>query len=181
VGLHLALECDQRSLQSSGGNEIIADGSTSKGAWKMKFVGLTVAFLLVTSVSLAKRTERQNKKTAPVRTVNTLKVQGGSISFTCSPSNCREQQDGSLLFNLSCQTNKEGDKLEVSNGDQSQTIQSYGFVDIPGDLKAPKRGTVPIKISVSEREGAPQATFTFKYTTEQIKRPSCLKYGDIEL
>jgi hypothetical protein len=147
----------------------------------MKFVGLTVAFLLVTSASFAKKTERQDRKTAPVRTINTFKAQGGSISFTCSPANCREQQDGSLLFNLSCQTNKEGDKLEVSNGDKSQTIQSYGFVDIPGDLKAPKKGTVPIKISVSESEGSPQAIFTFKYTAEQIKRPSCLKYGDIEL
>jgi hypothetical protein len=147
----------------------------------MKFVGLTVAFLLVASVSLARKPERQDKKTAPARTINTFKAQGGSIAFTCSPSNCREQQDGSLLFNLSCQTNKEGDKLEVSAGDKSQTIQSYGFVDIPGDLKAPKKGSVPIKIAVSESEGSPQATFTFKYTVEQIKRPSCLKYGDIEL
>ena len=79
------------------------------------------------------------------------------------------------------QTNKENDKLEVSMGDQSQTIQSFGFVDIPGDIKALKQGSVPIKISVSEDEGSPQTTFTFKYTVEQIKRPTCLKYGDVEL
>jgi len=147
----------------------------------MKLVGIVVTFFLLTSVSLAKRTERREKKSPPARTINTLKVKGRNISFTCSPTNCREQQDGSLLFNLTCQTNKENDKLEVSLGDKSQTIQSYGFVDIPGDLKAPKKGSVPIKISVSENEGSPQTTFTFKYTVEQIKRPTCLKYGDIEI
>ncbi len=148
----------------------------------MKLVGLMVTFLLLlTSVSLAKKAERQEKKSNPARTINTLRGKNGNISFTCSPANCREQQDGSLLFNLSCQTNKENDKLEVYLGDKSQTIQSYGFVDIPGDLKAPKKGSVPIKISVSETEDSPRTTFTFKYTVEQIKTPTCRKYGDIEL
>lgn len=147
----------------------------------MKVFGLVVAFSLVTSVSLAKKGEKPEKKSAAVQTINTLKIKGGSIAFTCSPTNCREQQDGSLLFNLTCQTNKEGDKLEVNLGDKGQTIQSYGFVDIPGDIKAPKKGSVPIKISVSEEEGSPQTTFTFKYTTEQVKRPTCRKHGEIEL
>jgi hypothetical protein len=152
-----------------------------KGVRKMKLVGSVLILLMLTSASLAKKAERREKKSDPVRTINTLKTKGKSISFTCSPTNCREQQDGSLKFNLSCQTNKEGDKLEISVGDKSQTIQSYGFVDIPGQLKAPKKGSVPMKISVSEDEGSPQTTFTFKYTVEQIKRPTCLKYGDVEL
>jgi len=147
----------------------------------MKLVGLVVAFLLLPSVSLAKKAEKREKKSNPAYTINTLKGKGGNISFTCSPSNCREQGDGSLLFNLSCQTNKENDKLEVYMGDKSQTIQSYGFIDIPGDIKSPKKGSVPIKISVSENEGSPRTTFTFKYTVEQIKRPTCRKYGEIEL
>ena len=147
----------------------------------MKVIGLVAAFLLLTSVALAKKPDRGEKKSNPTRTINTFKANGKSISFTCSPNNCREQQDGSLLFNLSCQTNKEDDKLEVSMGDKSQTIQSFGLVDIPGDLKAPKKGSVPIKISVSETEGSPQTTFTFKYTVEQVKRPTCRKYGDVEL
>jgi len=147
----------------------------------MKLVGSVLILLMLTSASLAKKAERREKKSGPVRTVNTLRAKGKSISFTCSPTNCREQQNGSLLFNLTCQTNKEGDKLEISVGDKSQTIQSYGFVDIPGEIKAPKKGSVPIKISVSEDEGSPQTTFTFKYTVEQIKRPTCLKYGDVEL
>ena len=148
----------------------------------MKLAGLVVAFLLLlTSVSLAKKAERREKKSNSTYTINTLKGKGGNISFTCSPTNCREQADGSLLFNLSCQTNKEDDKLEVSMGDKSQTIQSYGFVDIPGDIRAPKKGSVPIKISVSESEGSPRTTFTFKYAAEQIKRPTCRKYGDVEL
>ena len=147
----------------------------------MKLVGSMVILLMLTSAALAKKAERREKKSDPVRTINTLRAKGKSITFTCSPNNCREQQNGSLLFNLTCQTNKEGDKLEISVGDKSQTIQSYGFVDIPGDLKAPKKGSVPIKISVSEEEGAPQTTFTFKYTAEQIRRPTCLKYGDVEL
>jgi hypothetical protein len=147
----------------------------------MKLLGAVLILLMLTSASLAKKTERREKKSDPVHTVNTLKAKGKSISFTCSPSNCREQQDGSLLFNLSCQTNKENDKLEVFMGNKSQTIQSFGFVDIPGDVKAPKKGSVPIKISASEDEGSPQTTFTFKYTTEQIKRPTCRKYGDVEL
>jgi hypothetical protein len=147
----------------------------------MKLVGLVVAFLLLTSVALAKKAEKQEKKSSPVHTINTLKGKGGNISFTCSPTNCREQQDGSLLFNLSCQTNKENDKLEVQMGDKSQTIQSFGFIDIPGDIKAPKKGSVPIKISVSENEDSPRTTFTFKYAVEQIKRPTCRKYGEIEL
>ena len=62
-----------------------------------------------------------------------------------------------------------------------KTIQSFGFVDIPGDIKAPKKGSVPIKISVSESEDAPRTTFTFKYTAEQIKRPTCRKFSEIEL
>jgi hypothetical protein len=66
-------------------------------------------------------------------------------------------------------------------GDKSQTIQSSGFVAIPEDIKAPKKGFVPIKISVSEDENSPQATFTFKYTVEQVKRPTCRKHDDIEL
>jgi hypothetical protein len=147
----------------------------------MKLLGSVLILLMLTSASLAKKAERREKKSDPVHTVNTLKAKGKSISFTCSPSNCREQQDGSLLFNLSCQTNKENDKLEVSMGNKSQTIQSFGFVDIPGDIKAPKKGSVPIKISASEDEGSPQTTFTFKYTTEQIKRPTCRKYGEVEL
>ncbi len=147
----------------------------------MKLLGSVLVLLMLTSASLAKKAERREKKSDPVHTVNTLKAKGKSISFTCSPTNCREQQDGSLLFNLSCQTNRENDKLEVSVGDKSQTIQSYGFVDIPGEIKAPKKGSVPIKISVSEDEGSPQTTFTFKYTVEQIKRPTCRKYGDVEL
>jgi hypothetical protein len=147
----------------------------------MKLIGSMVILLMLTSASLAKKAETRQPKSDPVRTINTLRAAGRSISFTCSPTNCREQQDGSLLFNLSCQTNKENDKLEISAGDKSQTIQSYGFVDIPGEMKAPKKGSVPIKISVSEDEGSPRTTFTFKYTSEQIKRPSCLKYGDVEL
>ena len=102
-------------------------------------------------------------------------------SAGCGPTNCREQQDASLLFHLSWQTNKEDDKLEIYMGDKNQTIQSYGFVDIPGEIKAPKKGSVPIKISVSEDEGSPHTTFTFKYTVEQIKRPTCRKYGEVEL
>jgi hypothetical protein len=147
----------------------------------MNHVGLVVAFSLLTSVALAKKTDKPDKKSAPVHTINTLKGKAGNIAFTCSPTNCREQEDGSLLFNLSCQTNKENDKLELYLGDKSQTIQSFGFVDIPGDLKAPKKGSVPIKISVSEEEGSPRTTFTFKYTVEQVKKPTCRKYGDIEL
>jgi hypothetical protein len=147
----------------------------------MKLVGLVFALSLVTSVSLAKKTEKTEKKGKPVYTINTLRGKSGNISFTCSPANCREQEDGSYLFNLSCQTNKEGDKLEVYLGDKSQTIQSYGFADIPEDIKAPKKGSVPIKISASEEVGSPQTTFTFKYTVEQVKRPTCKKYGDIEL
>ena len=147
----------------------------------MKLLGSVLILLMLTSASLAKKAERHEKKSDPVRTVNTLRAKGKSISFTCSPSNCREQQDGSLLFNLGCQTNKENDKLEISIGDKSQTIQSFGFVDIPGDIKAPKKGSAPIKISVSEDEGSPPTTFTFKYTAEQIKRPTCRKYGDVEL
>ena len=147
----------------------------------MKVVGLVVAFSLLTSVSLAKKAEKREKTSNPVRTINTLKGKGKNIAFTCSPTNCREEKDGSLLFNLSCQTNKEDDKLEVLLGDKSQTIQSYGFIDIPGDIKAPKKGSVPIKISVSENEDSPRTTFTFKYTVEQIKRPTCQKYGAVEL
>jgi hypothetical protein len=147
----------------------------------MKLVGLVVAFSLLTSVSLARKAEKREKNSKPAYTINTLKGKGRNISFTCSPTNCREQEDGGLLFNLSCQTNKENDKLEVYMGDKSQTIQSYGFVDIPGDIKAPKKGSVPIKISVSENEDSPRTTFTFKYAVEQIKRPTCRKYGDIEL
>lgn len=147
----------------------------------MKLVGLIVMFSLVASASLAKPAKKREKKSSPAYTVNTLRAKGGNISFTCSPANCREQKDGSFLFNLSCQTNKENDKLEVYVGDKSRTIQSFGFVDIPGDIKAPKKGSVPIKISASEELGSPQTIFTFKYTVEQIKRPSCLKYGDIEL
>jgi hypothetical protein len=147
----------------------------------MKRVGLVATCLLLTSVSLAKNTEKRERKSTPAYTINTLKAKGRNISFTCSPTNCREQEDGSLLFNLSCQTNKDNDKLEVYMGDKSQTIQSYGFVDIPGDIKAPKKGSVPIKISASESEDAPRTTFTFKYSVEQIKRPTCRKHGDIEL
>ena len=147
----------------------------------MKLLGSVLILLMLTSASLAKKAERREKKSDPVRTVNTLRAKGKSISFTFSPTNCREQQNGGLLFNLTCQTNKEGDKLEIAAGDKTQTIQSYGFVDIPGEIKAPKKGSVPIKISVSEDEGSPQTTFTFKYTVEQIKRPTCLKYGDVEL
>lgn len=148
----------------------------------MKLVGLVmVSLLLPASMALAKKAERQEKPSNATRTINTLKGKDGNISFTCSPANCREQADGSLLFNLSCQTDKEGDKLEVSMGDKAQTIQSYGFVDIPGDLKAPKKGAVPIKIWVSEAEGSPQTTFTFKYSVEQIKKPTCRKYDEVEL
>lgn len=147
----------------------------------MKLVSIVVVFLMLTPVSLAKERGRREKKSSPVHTVNKLRAKGRTISFTCSPTNCREQQDGSFLFNLSCQADKEGDKLEVSLGDKSQTIQSFGFVDIPGDIKAPKRGSVPIKISVSEAEDSSPTTFTWRYTVEQIKRPTCRKYGEIEL
>jgi len=147
----------------------------------MKLVGSVIIVLMLTSASFAKKAERREKKSGPVYTNNTLRTKGKTISFTCSPTNCREQQDGSFLFNLSCQTNKEGDKLEVSVADKSQTIQSFGFLDIPGDIKAPRKGSVPIKISVSEDEGSPRTIFTFKYTVEQIKRPACRKYGDLEL
>ena len=147
----------------------------------MKLVGSMVILLMLTSAALAKKAERREKKSDPVRTINTLRTKGKSISFTCSPTNCREQQDGSLLFNLSCQTNKEGDKLEIYMGDKNQTIQSYGFVDIPGEIKSPKKGSVPIKISVSDDDDSPRMTFTFKYTVEQIKMPSCRMYGEVEL
>jgi hypothetical protein len=148
---------------------------------KMKLIGAVIILLTLTSASLAKKAEKREKKSDPVYTNNTLKAKGKSISFTCSPTNCREQQDGSFLFNLSCQTNKEGDKLEISVGDKSQTVQSFGFIDIPGDLKAPKKGSVPMKISVSEDPDSPPTTFTFKYTVDQIKRPTCRNYGDVEL
>ena len=147
----------------------------------MKLLGSVLILLMLTSASLAKKAERREKKSDPVHTINTLRAKGKNILFTCSPTNCREQQDGSLLFNLSCQTNKEDDKLEIYMGDKNQTIQSYGFVDIPGEIKAPKKGSVPIKISVSEDEDSPRTTFTFKYTVEQIKRPTCRKYGNVEL
>lgn len=147
----------------------------------MKFLVLVVAFSLLSSVSFAKKTERSEKKGKSVTTINTLRGKGGDIPFTCSPTNCREQEDGSYLFNLSCQTNKEGDKLEVYLGKTSQTIQAYGFVEIPEDIKAPKKGSVPIKISASEEVGSPQTTFTFKYTVEQIKKPTCKKFGEITL
>jgi len=147
----------------------------------MKLVGSVIIVLMLTSAALAKKADRREKRLGPVYTNNTLKTKGKTISFTCSPTNCREQQDGSYLFNLSCQTNKEGDKLEVSMGDKTQLVQSYGFIDIPGELKAPKKGSVPIKISVSETEGSPQTIFTFKYTVEQIKRPTCRKWGDVEI
>ncbi|MBN2575993.1 MAG: hypothetical protein JXP73_15630 [Deltaproteobacteria bacterium] len=147
----------------------------------MKLVVSVFILLMLTSTSLAKKADRREKRSGPVQTINTLRCKGKTISFTCSPTNCREQQDGSLLFNLSCQTNKEGDTLEVSMGDKSQLVQAYGFVDIPGELKAPKKGSVPIKITVSETEGSPQTIFTFKYTVAQIKRPTCRKWGDIEL
>jgi hypothetical protein len=147
----------------------------------MKLVGAVIILLTLTSASLAKNAERREKKSGPVQTNNILRTKGKSIPFACSPTNCREQQDGSLLFNLSCQTNKEGDKLEISAGDKSQTVQAYGFIDIPGDIKAPKKGSVPMKISVSEDEDSPRTTFTFKYTVEQIRRPTCRKYGELEL
>jgi len=147
----------------------------------MKLVGSMIILLALTSPSLAKKAERREKKSAPVYTNNTLKTKGKSIPFTCSPTNCREQQDGSLLFNLSCKTNKDGDKVEISVGEESQTVQSYGFIDIRGELKAPKKGSVPMKISVSEDEDSPRMTFIFKYTVEQIRRPTCRKYGDVEL
>jgi hypothetical protein len=66
-------------------------------------------------------------------------------------------------------------------GDKSQTIQSSGFATIPEDMNAPKKGVVPIKISASEDENSPKTTFTFKYTVEQVKRPTCRKPGDLEL
>jgi len=154
--------------------------SISKGVRKVKLVGLVVAFCLLSSVSLAKKAAKPGKKSTP-STQSYIETQGGNISFTCSPTNCREQEDGSLLFNLSCQTNKENDKLEVYLGDKSQTIQSSGFVTIPEDIKAPKKGFVPIKISVSEDGNLPKRHSTFKYTVEQVKRPTCRKHGDIEL
>ena len=147
----------------------------------MRLLGSVIILLTLTSASLAKKAERREKKSDPVRTINTLRTKGKSISFTCSPTNCREEQDGSLLFNLTCQTNKENDKLEVYLGDKGETIQAYGFVDIPGEIRAPKKGSVPIKISVSENEDSPRTTFTFKYTVEQVKRPTCQKYGAVEL
>jgi hypothetical protein len=153
----------------------------NEGARMMKLVGTVIILLTLTSASLAKKADGREKKSSPVQTNNVLKTKGKSIPFTCSPSNCREQQDGSLLFNLSCQTNKEGDKLEIAVGDKGQTVQAYGFVDLPGELKAPKKGSVPMKISVGEDEDSPRTTFTFKYTVEQIRRPTCRKYGELEL
>jgi hypothetical protein len=147
----------------------------------MRLFGFVVVFLMLTSVSLAKKADKREKKSNPVHTINTLKGKGRNISFTCSPTNCREQKDGSLLFNLSCQTNKENDELEVYMGDKSQKIQSYGFIDVAEELKAPRKGSVPIKISVSEKADLPRTTFTFRYTVEQIKKPTCRKYGDVEL
>ena len=102
----------------------------------MKLVGFMVTFCLLTSVALAKKGESRERSSKPYYTINTLKGKGKDISFTCTPANCREQKDGSLLFNLSCQTNKEDEKLEVYMGDKNETIQSYGFIDIPGDIKA---------------------------------------------
>lgn len=148
---------------------------------KMKYAASMIAVLLLTSAALARRSEGREKTSGPVYTNNVFKTKNKTIPFTCSPTNCREQQDRSLLFNVSCQTNKEGDKLEISAGGKSQTVQAFGLIDIPGDLKAPKKGSVPIKLSVSEEEGSPQMTFTFKYTTEQVKRPSCRKWGEVEL
>jgi len=147
----------------------------------MKLVGFVLVFFMVTSVSMAKERGKRQKKSGPVYTINKYRADGKIISFTCSPTNCREQQDGTFLFNLGCQTDKEGDKLEVSMGDKSKTIQSYGFVEIPGDIKAPKRGSVPIEISVGETEDSPQTIFTFKYTAAQVQRPTCRMYGEIEL
>jgi hypothetical protein len=148
----------------------------------MKLVGSVIIVLLLTSAAaLAKKAERPQRKSGPVHTNNILKTKDKSILFTCSPTNCREQEDGSFLFNLSCQTGKEGDKVEIAVGEKSQTVQSYGFIDIPGDIKAPKKGSVPMKISVSEDEDSPRMTFSFKYTVEQIKQSTCRKYGDIEL
>jgi hypothetical protein len=147
----------------------------------MKLAGLVVALSLLSSVSFAKKTEKPEKKGKAVTTINTLRGKGKDIPFTCSPTNCREQEDGSFLFNLSCQTNKEGDKLELYLGKTSQTIQAYGFVEIPEDIKAPKKGAVPIKLSASEEAGSPQTTFTFKYTVEQVKKPTCRKFGEITL
>jgi hypothetical protein len=147
----------------------------------MRLIGFVVVFFMLTPVSLAKKAEKREKKSNPVHTINTFRAKGKSIPFTCSPTNCREQEDRSLLFNLSCRTNNENDELEVGMGDKSQKIQSYGFTDVFEDIKTPKKGFVPIKISVSEKEGLPQTTFTFKYTVEQIKRPSCRKYGDVAL
>ncbi len=148
----------------------------------MKMVVSLIAVLMLTWAAPAKKAEGREKKPAAPRTINTFRTdKGTNISFTCSPANCREQQDGSLSFNLSCQTNKDGDKLEVYVGDTSQTIQAYGFVDIPFELVAPKKGSVPIKIFASETEGSPKTMFTFKYTVEQVKRPTCHKFGDVEL
>jgi hypothetical protein len=147
----------------------------------MKLIGSLIILMTLTSASLAKKPERREKKSGPVYTNNTLKTKAKSILFTCSPTNCREQQDGSFLFNLSCKTDKESDKLEIAVGDKSQTVQSFGFIDIPGEIKAPKKGSVPMKISVSEDEDSPRMTFTFKYTVEQIKQPTCRKYGEVEL
>jgi hypothetical protein len=147
----------------------------------MKLIGLTVAFSLLTSLAFAKKPDRPANKGKAVTTINTLRGKGGDISFTCSPTNCREQEDGSILFTLSCQTNKEGDTLEVQLGKASQTIQSYGLVEIPEDIQAPKKGTVPIKIFASEQAGSPQTIFTFKYTVDQVKKPSCRKFGELAL
>ena len=144
-------------------------------------VGLVVAFLLMTSFSPVSGAEKREKKSNPPTTVNMFKAKGKNIAFTCSPSNCREQQDGSYLFNLSCQTNNENDKLDLYLGDQGRTIQSFGPIDLIGDIKAPKKGSVPIKISASEDENSPKVNFTFKYTVDQIKRPTCRKYGELEL
>jgi hypothetical protein len=147
----------------------------------MKLMSSLIILLTLTSAALAKKPAKREKKSGPVYTNNVFKAKGKSILFTCSPTNCREQQDGGFLFNLSCKTDKEGDSVEIAAGGKSQTVQSYGFIDIPGDIKAPKKGSVPLKISVSESEDSPRMSFAFKYTVEQIKQPTCRKYGEIEL
>jgi hypothetical protein len=52
-------------------------GSTrKKGVRKMKLVGSMVILLMLTSAALAKKAERREKKSDPVRTINTLRSEG---------------------------------------------------------------------------------------------------------
>jgi len=95
---------------------------------------------------------------------------------------CREQEDGQSLVQFELSNEQGNDKLEVLLGRQEPDNPVKRLrLPFPRTSRAPKKGFVPIKISVSEDENSPERTFTFKYTVEQVKRPTCRKHGDIEL